>query len=1155
MKGQTRTGFVSAAVLLAMLALAGAPVCFAQTVTGSIVGSVTDQTGSAVPGAQVRLTLLSTGAVREAETDARGDFVIGALQPGRYDLSVELSGFKKTERTGIVLSASQKLTLGTLILEVGELSERVTVTATGEAVQLSGAERSGVVTTDQIDNLMTKSRNISSLLNLLPGVVDLQEGIDSLSRTMNLSIGGNRSNSNNISMDGMPLNYFGTGRDSDLVISQDGVAEVKALLSNYQAEYGRKSGAHITLVSKTGTKDFHGLFSYFKRHEQFNANNFFNNRTGAKKPRYRYNSYTYNIGGPIYIPGKFNVNKDKLFFFWNQEFWPLKTGRTGNITVPTELQRAGDFSQTVDLNQKLIPILDPYTRQQFTGNVVPASRINSSGQSLLKVFPLPNFTDWNVSKGAYNYIYETEASKPIRLGMLRIDYNMSANHMISGSYSDFYDKQEGALDIATATGNWPQMAKGYSFRGQNFLGRYTAILSPTFINELSVGFTRRPQLNTVIESELQRNQRDKVGFTAGQFNPGINDLNIIPNATFGGVPSAGQLAQEARFPFEQKIHQFSLTDNVSWTVGAHTLKLGITIDLANHFATAPYGNPFGSFAFDRNTVNPLDSNYAYSNAILGVFSTYAESNVRPFQNFRQRNVEWFAQDTWKVNRRLTLDYGLRFYWINPVYDDKDFMSTFNMNEFEPSQEVSLIEPKLVNGVRVGYNPVTGQTSPASTIGAVAPGSGSTTNGIVVISENPDYPRGLYENRGVQLAPRFGFAYDVFGNGKTAIRSGFGIYYQPQGWPMVDAGAFSTQPPLVITPTLYYGEISSFLSSAGTTFPQNVSGVDRESKTAAIMNFSFSVQQRLPSNMVVDVGYSGSLGRNLLWTRDLNTVPTGTRFDPAYQDPTRPGTVLPTAFLTPVTGYLNINQYEAAATSNYHSLQVSANRRFSAGLQFGASWTWSKAMSYVDSEGSPVSMLVPIRVWNYGLASFDRTHVLKVNWVWNVPKTPWQNPVAKTILNDWQVSGIVSMISGSPLGIGYSSTTGADITGTPSQGARPVVVADPVLPKSERTFARNFNTDAFKAPAKGTFGDAAKTNIRGPGINNWDLSLFKNFPIKEALRIQFRWELYNAFNHTQFSGLDSSARFDALGNQVNAQFGQFTSARAARIMQFGIRLTF
>jgi hypothetical protein len=303
-----------------------------------------------------------------------------------------------------------------------------------------------------------------------------------------------------------------------------------------------------------------------------------------------------------------------------------------------------------------------------------------------------------------------------------------------------------------------------------------------------------------------------------------------------------------------------------------------------------------------------------------------------------------------------------------------------------------------------------------------------------------------------------------------------------------------------------------------------------------------------------VGYSASLARNLFWTREMNAVPLGRRFDPAYKDPTTT-TALSTAFLTPIRGYTGILQYEAAASSNYHSLQVSANRRFAAQLQFGASWTWSKAMDFVDDDRSGISPFVSPRVWNYGLAGFDRTHVLRLNWIWDIPGISRQNPVAKAVLNNWQMSGMPSFISGSPLGIGWSSTTGIDITGTPSQGARIVVTGNPVLPKSERTFSRNFRTDVFQAPAVGTLGNAAKTLIRGPGINTWDLGLFKSFPIKEFGKLHFRWEMYNAFNHTQFSGLNASAQFDAQGKQVNQLFGQFTSARSPRVMQFALRFSF
>jgi hypothetical protein len=322
-----------------------------------------------------------------------------------------------------------------------------------------------------------------------------------------------------------------------------------------------------------------------------------------------------------------------------------------------------------------------------------------------------------------------------------------------------------------------------------------------------------------------------------------------------------------------------------------------------------------------------------------------------------------------------------------------------------------------------------------------------------------------------------------------------------------------------------------------------------------MNFGLSVQRNIGYGTVLDVGYSGSLGRHLMWQRNLNSIPFGANFDPRNADPTNTRVPLPQPFLRPMIGYNHINFREWASSSNYHSLQVSANRRFAAGMQFGGSWTWSKALDFNDNDTEGVSVLVPVRVWNYGLASFDRTHVLKVNWLWDVPETGIRAAVPRMILDDWQVSGIASFVSGEPLGIGFSNTTAVDITGSPTDGARIFVTGSPVLPKSERTFSRNFRTDVFRVPERGTIGNAAKNLIRGPGINNWDIAVFKNFPIREAMRLQFRVEFYNTFNHTQFSAIDTGARFDPAGAQVNGRFGEFTAARNPRQIQLALRLYF
>ena len=1131
-----------------------AATAFGQSISGSITGSVQDTTGLGIVQADVQLQHVETGAQREGATNERGDFVFSTLTPGTYQLTVRASGFRPYERRDIRLFASETLALGNLVMEVGALTESVTVTDQGAVVQTASMERAGVVTSKQVDSILIRGRNVMSLVSLLPGVVDLQNS-ESIERGWNFYAQGNRRNTNNVTLDGMTLNQIGNNFNAAISVSQDSVAEVKVLLSNYQAEYGRMSGANIQLVSKSGTRDFHGLGSYFKRHEQFNANNFFNNRLGLEKPRYRYNTFNYNIGGPVTIPGKFNMNREKIFFFWSQEFWPLRTPQPiRQLTVPTELERAGDYSQSVDLNNRLITVNDPTTRKPFVNNRIPAERLDSSGLALLNVFPAPNFFDRNISAGRYNYVFQTDTRQPQRLETLKLDYNVTSKDLVSFNMSMHTDEREGSLGIPT-TGpqNWDQMVKTFYTKGRVYVGRYQRIFSPTLINEISIGFNTRPEQDRYREEDLARNQRDRVGFTAGQFNPESNPLNYIPNATFGGVTSPAVLQIEGRFPLDQTQKIFSLTNNITKSFSSHTVKAGVYADRIWRGASNQVAFN-GTFDFGRNVNNPLDTNFAYSNAALGVFNSYSEASARPLLDFRVSNIEWFVQDNWKVNKRLTLDYGMRFYHVLPLYEAESRVSGFNIGQYDLAGQIRLITPARVGGQRVGIDPATGATYPAAVIGAVVPGSGDPANGMATPATDPSYPKALIKNRGIQFGPRVGFALDPFGNGSTSVRGGIGLFYNRQNLDAVQS-PFTVQPPLVNVPVIQFGTLPTLLSSAGLLSPQNVLGLDPEGHVPTVVNFSLSVQRKLPSDVIVDVAYAGSLGSHLMWQRNINAVPFGANFDPANADPSNPNVPLPSAFLRPYLGYNNINMREFASNSNYHSLQTSVNRRFAQNFQFGASWTWSKAMGYNNDDTGSVSSLIPARIWNYGMSSFDRTHVLKINWVYDVPKTGFRNPAARLVMDNWQVSGIASFVSGQPLGVGFGLVQAVDITGSPTDGARIVVLSDPNLPKSERTFSRNFRTDVFAPPARGTVGNAGPNLIRGPGVNNWDIAVFKNFPIREEFRLQFRWESYNTFNHTQFTGLDTTARFDAQGNQVNARFGEFTSASNPRIMQFALRLYF
>ncbi|MEK7406553.1 MAG: carboxypeptidase-like regulatory domain-containing protein [Acidobacteriota bacterium] len=1149
----------SCMILAALLTIAlGRPTpAGAQSIFGSMTGNVVDPSGAVIAGAEVTATNAGTGAARRVKSDSLGAFVVANLEPAVYEVKVQVTGFKTHTKQSVSLPASERLALGNIVLEVGSQAESITVRSEGATVQTASAERSGLITSTQVDALLIKSRSIYSMLALMPGIQDEREEEQPTFVWAILSNGG-RQTTTDISLDGISTVNMIENRSSTVDVSMDSVAEVKVLAGIYQAEYGRMAGANVQLVSKSGTRDFHGLVSFFKRHEQFNANNYFYNRNKLPKPRYRFNSWNYNAGGPVYIPKLFNKNREKLFFFWSQEFWPTTQSSTGYYTVPTQPERNGDFSQSLDLNGRLIEVLDPATRQPMPGNRIPLSRINKSGQALLNVFPEANFFDLGISARRYNYVLDRPSDRKYLDQTLKVNYNLNSNHMFSTNWSMRRDPRSGYFGLIHYTSNtWAQMPVNETNLGFTVASRYHAIFSPTLLNEVSVGISRQLMKTFATEEQMKSNRRDVVGFTAGQIDPVNNPLNLMPDATFGGISSPISLGVDYRFPEILSQPQFQLNDTLTKIFPTHTIKAGVM--LAHMWADETgYTYYRGRLNYGTNVNNPLDSRHPFANGLFGVYDSYVEESKMPRYHPRIPSLEWFLQDTWKVTRRLTLDYGVRFHWMPFPYEKNGFISGWVAERWQAGKAPLLVQPVSVGGRRVGRNPVTGETLPTTLIGALVPGSGDPFNGLVSPSSDKSYPRGLVENRPIMLGPRFGFAYDVFGNGKTAVRGGGGILYnRPFGYDVVRS--LVMQAPQVVTQTLYFGYVDNIASSKGYSFPVSVYGMDRTAKIPTTYNFSVSIQQNVGYGTVLDVAYVGSLSRHLEWWMHNNEVPLGANFRQENADPGSPSTPLPANFLRPMLGYINVLNYEWNGSSNYHSLQVQANRRFATGLQFGVSWTWSKTMAPNTWDREAISRLVGFNSWYRGLSGNDRTHMLKANWVYELPKMPGTlgaNLITRQVFNGWQISGIASFLSGQPTGLSWSSTVPADTTGSPSLGARIDYVRDPVLPKSERTFARNFITEVFRRPAVGTVGNTPKYYLRRPGVNNWDIALFKNFVIREpGTRIQLRWEMYNAFNHTQFSAFDTGARFDPQGNQVNAQFGAYTAARNPRIMQVSLRFYF
>lgn len=1169
-------------LVCAFVGLLATSMSWGQQVSGSVTGTVRDSAGSIIPNAKVILVNVLQNDVREGASNNEGIFLFNPLKPSEYNLTIEVSGFKKYEQKGIKVFANDRITLGDITMQVGSLTDSVTVAAEGGEVQLklAGGEKSGVLTGNQTVNLALLTRDFLQLTKTLPGVVQ-NGGVGG-------AVNGNRNNANNLTVDGVTNIDTGSNGGQLATMNIDQIAEFKVLTNAQPAEFGRSSGAQIAVVTKSGTKEFHGTGYDFYRHESLNANNWLNNQRGVQKNRYRYNFRGFNIGGPAFIPGKFNKNKEKLFFFVGIEWQgQLQANSIRNVTVPTAAQRTGNFAGTLEGDGRTpVFVRDPNSGQTcngstggpgcFAGNVIPASRISADGQKILNFYPLPNATGIDPS---FNYQTAVSGQFPRREMIYRGDYNINDKWRYYGRFMKTKSSENRPYGQWNADYNIPFAAMNFGNPGWSFVNNVTTTINPTLTNEFIFGSSKNVLNIDPVDDTFKRS---KLGLSYKMpFNG--DSLDLVQNWRWGGVPNAPFTGFNGT-PFRNFNHTYDITDNVAKIWGSHQFKFGIYMQKSLKDQTA-FTSTNGDIWFDRDAANPLDTNWAYSNAMLGNFQRLAQSNTVLNGQYRSWNIEWYAQDSWRVNRKLTIDYGLRFYIIQPQYDAGLQTSSFNPGLFNASAKAQFIQPYLnASGARVGRNPITGAEVPAALIGAIIPGGTGFVNGLFAngmgLAGKDGYPKGLIDSRGVHYAPRIGIAWQFAE--KSVLRAGAGVFYDRfQGNPVFD---MLPNPPSTIRPTYYYSTLASLGSSSGTFFPADVRGFDKGGQVPTTYQWNFSIQRQLPLNSVIDVGYVANIGRHLLSRYDMNAAPLGSGWLPQNQDPTRAGTALDGSRALPINFYRPFQGYGGAvvtgfgATSSYHSLQASWNRNMGKGLNFGVAYTWSKSLGLVSGDQTNAHPF-NARMGSYGLLDFDTPHNLVFNYIYDVPKLAkgsnfLDNKVGRTVFNGWQISGLTTMQSGNPAAISMSVGGIGDLnrrwTGSESVAPRPLVVGGSAFTGPKDQYAW-INTNVFQMPAQGTSAglDSANFVTRRPGIHNWDVSVFKNIPLwsSDGRRfLQLRMEMFNAPNHTQFSDFNRSVTFNQQGQITNLPsalggsggrygFGAINAARDPRFMQLAAKIYF
>ncbi len=1146
--------------------------------TGYIAGTVTDKTGAAVVGAKVVITSAGGNLSRETESNADGAYTVAGLPGGTYNLSVTATGFQKFTAQRVVLDVGQKSRVD-VQLAVGMVTQEMIVNGEDVAqVDTQSAEIGTTITGKQVDKLELNGRNFSQLVTLATGVVSQtgsDEGLVGVAGNVAYSVNGGRTEYNNWELDGGDNMDNGSNSTLNVYPNLEAIAEFKVLTSNYGAQYGRNGSGTIEVETKSGTHDFHGSAFEYLRNDFFNANSWSNNGEGLARPEYKKHDFGYTIGGPLYIPHLYNNSKKKTFFFWSQEWRKeiVPSGNPINQNVPSDAERTGnfndvcpvytgtDFDPTVYQDCPYSGLTNAGLAVPFANNTVP---IDSTGQALVNLIPKANnLTGVNgvylsgqaAGTGIPAYVSNPSLPTNWREQLIRVDHNLSDSERLTFRYiHDSWKTQIQNAEWGNGS-SFDNIGTNFTGPGTSFVARLTSNFSPSLLNEFVASYTADHIFFTLN------------GTPATIPSGGISLVPLFNNGLGGKLPAfgvgnsadgvlygAGFSVDTGYFPWKNANPTYTYRDNITKTFGQHTFIIGA------YFAAAQKNQDSsvylqGILGFSVNPAFTASTGNPFADLLTGEVGSYSQTSKQPYFYDRYKILEPYFQDDWHVTRKLTLNLGLRWS-IFGRYQEK-FDQEYN---FSPSAFVAANAPQLYP-----YNDPNSQL--------LMPGSGNFLNGLIQCGA-AGVATGCMKNKWINPAPRFGFAWDPKGDGKTAIRGGYGIFFEHMNGNEANAEALQAGS----SPTVLTGSVSNISGYAnvgagaqGAPSPSSTVSIPDKTSWPYVQQWNLGIQHELPSHVLLSVAYVGSKGTQLSFRRDLNQLAPVSAADnpyPAGTPITTPdcnnfvtdATGLPisttistgavvtgqaavnlfiacgnpaTAYYRPYQGYGTITRIENGADSIYHSLQVGLQRTVG-DLTLSFSYTYSHSID--DSSDWDDTLFVDSldRHLNRASSNFDLRHNASISYVYAFPFFKSSTGFTRTLLGGWQASGITVIQSGLPFST-INGTTYADNAGVGNGVGTPSwldIVGNPYAVTSlERTQqlgssfgVLDYNPAAFQVPTGLTFGDSGRNDLRLPGRMNFDFGLFKRFAFKEHYAFEFRWENFNVFNHTQL---------DALGGSVNS----------------------